>query len=158
VQLSKVGGEVGSVFQAVEHGLTEQAKFKGSSGGPPDPDYNDCSMTAFRIAFPMKMMGAGGSGSFANFGLLSADQMLGQTRSVSLDSLRVGDIIRYADDKNAPTHFMNAIFTTDEGVTQGFSRTGTNGRFEIVPINAFEGGNYGHIRGIDKHSSGAYRP
>ena len=161
VDLANVGGNVGRVFQAVEYGLTAQARYDQNPGrdpGPRDEQYNDCSMTTCRIAFPGRMIDFKGMADDANFGLQTADSMVGGLRSVSADALRVGDIIRYANDRNKPQHFMNAIFTGDDGTTYAFSRSGVNGRFEIVPKDRFVGTNYGSIRGIKPGDSGFYRP
>lgn len=53
---------------------------------------------------------------------------------------------------------MNVIFTGDDGTTTAFSRSGVNGRFEIVPVDAFSGGPYGEIRGKSSKDTGFYRP
>lgn len=167
IQLSKIGGLVGRVYEAAEAGLTAQARFAeehpGKSGGPSDPQYNDCSMTTCRIAFPGAMIGISGTGQGAPFGVQDADQLISSNglKSVDRSDLRVGDIIRYADDHNTPTHFMTDIFTGDDGTTRAFSRSGVNGRFEIVPVDAFVGkppNGYGSIRGISSKDTGFYRP
>lgn len=164
VQGSKLGGIVGRAFGAAEHGLTAQAKFAernpqdAASRGPSDSQYNDCSMTTCRIALPGQMMGSEGAGVFANFGVRQADEIIGRLGSVSSDALRTGDIVRYADEQNTPTHFMNVIFTGDDGTTKAFSRSGVNGRFEIVPVDAFNGTNYGRIKGKSGKDTGFYRP
>jgi hypothetical protein len=94
----------------------------------------------------------------SDFGVEQADDLISRVRSVPSDALRTGDIIRYADVQNKPTHFMNVIFTGDDGITRAFSRSGVNGRFEIVPTDAFNGTNYGTIRGKDTRDTGFYRP
>lgn len=53
---------------------------------------------------------------------------------------------------------MSVVFTGDDGTTQAFSRSGQNGRFEIVPVGAFAGSNYGNIGGKGKNQTGFYRP
>lgn len=53
---------------------------------------------------------------------------------------------------------MTAIITGDDGTTQAFSRSGMNGAFEIVPVDAFNGTNYGNIRGTSNKDTGFYRP
>lgn len=81
--------------------------------------------------------------------------------SVASNELRVGDIIRYADERNKPAHFMTTIFTGDDGTTQAFSRSGVSGRFELAPVGAFAGPvprGYGSIRGISSKDTGFYRP
>lgn len=162
LQGSKLGGLVGRVFGAAETGLTAQAKFAeknpGKAGGPSDSMYNDCSMTTCRIAFPGQMAGISGSGLGAPFGVTQADDLIRGLPLVAADALRTGDIVRYADAKNTPTHFMTTIFTGDDGTTKAFSRSGVNGRFEIVPVDAFNGTNYGNIRGIQSKDTGFYRP
>jgi RHS repeat-associated protein len=163
IQLSKMGGIVGQVYGAAEHGLTAQAKFaeahpdRAATGGPSDMMYNDCSMTCARTSLPNEMQGVMGGNSF---GVTQMDDLISGSglKSVDRASLQVGDIIRYADSHNAPKHFMNMIFTGDDGTTQAFSRSGVNGRFEIVPVDKFVGGNYGTIRGIQSKDTGFYRP
>jgi hypothetical protein len=163
IQLSKTGGIVGQVYSAAEHGLTAQAKYSESHpnadprSGPNDVTYNDCSMTCARTSLPNKMQGVFGGDSF---GTIQMDDLIRGSGLKSIDraNLQVGDIIRYADSRNVPQHFMNMIFTGDDGVTQAFSRSGVNGRFEIVPVDRFVGGNYGTIRGIQAKDTGFYRP
>jgi hypothetical protein len=104
------------------------------------------------------MIDYGGMKDDANFGLQTADSLVRGLRSVSADALRVGDIIRYADGRNMPQHFMNAIFTGDDGTSYAFSRSGVSGKFEIVPTNAFVGTNYGSIKGANPGQTGFYRP
>jgi RHS repeat-associated protein len=158
LQGTKLGGIIGQVFQGAEHGLAAQKRFNEEhpsadpTAGPPDPQYNDCSMTTCRIAFPGEMAGKD------QFSVFLADEMIRGLKSVSQDALRTGDIVRYADSQNTPQHFMTVFFTGDDGVTQAFSRSGVNGRFQIVPTDAFSGGNYGTIKGIGKKDSGFYRP
>jgi RHS repeat-associated protein len=161
VNLAEVGGNVGRIFQAVEYGLAAQSRYDQNPGrdpGPRDEQYNDCSMTTCRIAFPGRMIDFKGMAENANFGLQTADSIVSGLRSVPGDALRVGDIIRYANERNQPQHFMNAIFTGDDGTTYAFSRSGVNGRFEIVPKDRFVGSNYGSIRGIKPGDTGFYRP
>jgi hypothetical protein len=159
-----VGGIVGQVYGAAEHGLTQQAKYDeahpervGSGNGPTDVLYNDCSMTCARTSLPSQMQGVFGGNSF---GVTQMDDLIRQygLKSVDRADLQVGDIIRYADSGNTPKHFMNVIFTGDDGTTQAFSRSGVNGRFEIVPVDRFAGSNYGNIKGIQSKDSGFYRP
>jgi len=163
IQLSKMGGIVGQVYGAAEHGLTAQAKYNEShpnaapTSGPNDMMYNDCSMTCARTSLPNEMQGVFGGNSF---GVRQMDDLIRGSGLKSIDraNLQVGDIIRYADSRNVPQHFMNMIFTGDDGTTQAFSRSGVNGRFEIVPVDKFVGGNYGTIRGIQAKDTGFYRP
>jgi RHS repeat-associated protein len=164
IQLSKAGGIVGQVYGAAEHGLTEQAKFaeahpdQARNNGPSDMMYNDCSMTCGRIALPNQMRGIMGGNSF---GVTQLDDLISGSglKSVDRGNLQVGDIIRYADSHNMPKHFMNMIFTGDDGTTQAFSRSGVNGRFEIVPVDDPNlRANYGSIRGIGRNDTGFYRP
>jgi RHS repeat-associated protein len=161
LQGSKLGGMIGAVFGAAEHGLTAQAKFDikhpdalSKQKGPTDVQYNDCSMTTCRIAFPQAMGGA----SAENFGVQQADDLIKGLRSVAADALRTGDVVRYADAQNKPQHFMTVIFTGDDGNTRAFSRSGVDGRFEIVPVDHFNGTNYGSIRGQTGKDTGFYRP
>ncbi|MFV0388156.1 MAG: hypothetical protein ACK5NT_05320 [Pyrinomonadaceae bacterium] len=82
-------------------------------------------------------------------------------KSKSEDGLRVGDVVRYAGDKNAPKHFTTFIFRNDDGVPQVFSRSGEGGRFERGSATNFTSANprfsiYGTIRGIGKDSTGYY--
>jgi RHS repeat-associated protein len=163
IQLSKMGGMVGQVYGAAEHGLTAQAKFaeahpdQANSNGPSDLMYNDCSMTCGRIALGNEMEGLMGGNSF---GVRQMDDKISALglKSVDRSDLQVGDIIRYADSHNVPQHFMNMIFAGDDGTTQAYSRSGVNGRFEIVPVDKFVGGNYGAIKGIQSKDTGFYRP
>jgi hypothetical protein len=100
---------------------------------------------------------------------LTIESLLRYTQNLSsADSLRTGDIIRYGNDeerggttvRNAPQHFMNVLYTGDDGITQTFSRTGVNGKFEIVPSGKFAGTNYGQIQGRPNSNdkTGFYRP
>lgn len=138
VQSSKLGGEIGSFFGVIEDKLRDQKEYERrnptATNGPPDPDYQDCSMTACRLAYPglMALRGAGGVGN-QNFGIDEADAMNGQRPRPPLDALRVRDIIRYGRD--ARRHFANVIFIGEDGVASIFSRSGVRGRFETLKIN-----------------------
>jgi RHS repeat-associated protein len=133
IQLSKMGGAVGRTFDAAETGLTAQAKYDAKGGGQtPGPivgNMADCSMTAMSIAAPSSMAGV-----FGTFGVQAADDLIGQLglASVSPGNERTGDVIRWGvGDKR---HFANMIFTGDDGITEAFSRSGMNGKFQIVPL------------------------
>ena len=84
---------------------------------------------------------------------------------MNTDSPRSGDIVRYGKDetingemkRNHATHFMSVLFTDDDGITQAFSRTGENGKFEIVKTDQFNGGNYGQRQGKKGDATGFYR-
>ncbi|MCU1266964.1 MAG: repeat-associated core domain protein, partial [Acidobacteria bacterium] len=163
IQLSKMDGMVGKVYGAAEHGLTAQAKFdeahpdQQKTNGPTDLMYNDCSMTCGRIALGNEMQGVMGGNSF---GVTQMDEKITALglHSVNGENLQAGDIIRYATSDNAPRHFMNMIFTGDDGTTQAFSRSGVNGRFEIIPVDDPKlKASYGSIRGINRADSGFYR-
>ena len=138
IQSSNLGGELGNFFGIIESKLKDQKehvrKNPNDKGGPGDPDYQDCSMTSCRLAFPMQMamMGAGGIG-VVNFDVQKADDLLGQKPKAPIDDLRVGDIIRYG--KDTKRHFANFIFMGEDGIGVIFSRTGARGRFETLTIN-----------------------
>lgn len=144
IEAPKIGGEIGSFFKAVGDKLALQAEYsrthpnlgKKDNQGPVDSDFNDCSMTSCRLAYPglMAQRGAGGFGSFANFGIDQADQMNGTQPKAPLDALRVKDVIRYGEGHMR--HFVNVLYTGDDGVAKVFSRSGVVGRFEVLPSNS----------------------
>jgi RHS repeat-associated protein len=89
IQLSKLGGDVGRVFNTVEDGLTAQKKFedknpdKAAAGrGPKDAD---CSETACRIAYPQQLFGT------LTFSVQQADQAIttNNAKSVQESELRI---------------------------------------------------------------------
>jgi RHS repeat-associated protein len=164
VKGAKLSGIVGRAFKIVDEGLSAQATTAATSaGGPIYKPLNDCSMTTFRAAFPWALSQYGGAG-LPDFDTDSGDTLL--TSSMNTASTRSGDIVRYGKDamiggqlrRNHATHFMSVLFTGDDGVTQAFSRSGVNGRFEIVPVDQFNGTNYGRIQGKQGDASGFYRP
>lgn len=135
-RLSGIVGRAYSTYQdkysaQVRWNLEHPYKEGTQPSGPRDPDYNDCSMTACRIAFPQRMQGYGGL-TGQEFGIQMADDILGQTRSPR-DGLRTGDVIRYGREEK--THFVNVLITDDDGTTQTFSRTGVRGPFESLRVN-----------------------
>jgi RHS repeat-associated protein len=146
LQLSKLGGIVGRTFDTAEQGVTAQAQYLANGGdptrGPSSILYNDCSMTCARIAAPSDVPLSG------DWGIQSMNNLIHQLgfASVSSGEERTGDIIRWGAD--AKTHFANVLFTGDDGITQVFSRSGVDGRFEIVPEDnsGFQHG-YGDITG-----------
>jgi RHS repeat-associated protein len=160
VEMTKLGGDVGRIFGAVERGLTEQKKFEdknpGKTGGPTSAD---CSETAFRIAYPQQLFRT------LEFSVQEADQTItgNNAKSVQESELRIGDIVRWAKDGN-PTHFATFIFRADNGVPEVFSKSGEKGRFEVAPINGAGsitekyGSTYGTVQGIEKTHTGFYRP
>jgi RHS repeat-associated protein len=139
VDPTKLGGVVGRAFSAYQDKYTAQVIYNQAHpykpgttpSGPSDRDYADCSMTACRIAFPQKMREYGGM-TGQDFDVGKASDMLGQSPSAK-DGLRTGDVIRYGRDEK--THFVNVLFTDDDGTTQTFSRTGANGPFESLRVN-----------------------
>jgi RHS repeat-associated protein len=164
VQGSKLDGVVGRVFKVVDEGLTARATLPASKdGGPSYKPLNDCSMTTFRSAFPLALSQYGGAG-MPDFDTVTGDGLLSSRMNVA--SPRSGDIVRYGMDqtvdgelkRNQATHFMSVMFTGDDGVTQAFSRSGVNGRFEIVPVDHFNGTNYGQVQGKKGDATGFYRP
>jgi RHS repeat-associated protein len=153
VQLSKQGGTVGSVFGAVERGLSEQLNYSGKNGGP---EHSDCSRTAAEIGFGQNFMGTMGTNVL--------DVLLGQqAKSESPANAMVGDIVRYADLQNIAKHFTTFIFADDSGTPIVFSKSGQTGPYQYGPAERFEGQrapdvNYGTIQGVNKGDSGYYRP
>ena len=150
VQSSKLGGDLKSFFSVIEDKLRDQKAYDrknpNTDFGPYDPDYQDCSMTACRLAYPGRMaaMGAGGIG-VVNFGVAEADAMNVRQLPAPLDALRVRDIIRYGQGDQR--HFANVFFIGDDGIASVFSRTGTRGRFETLRIDSDRLTNYGPITG-----------
>jgi RHS repeat-associated protein len=138
IQSSRIGGVVGRFFGVIESKLADQREYDrthpGTTGGPADPDYQDCSMTASRLAYPVQMAarGAGGVGN-NNFGVDEADEMNARSPEAPLDALRVRDVIRYGQGDRR--HFASVIFTGDDGIATVFSRTGLRGRFETLKVN-----------------------
>ncbi|MBX3290031.1 MAG: hypothetical protein KF855_11875 [Acidobacteria bacterium] len=64
------------------------------------------------------------------------------------EKLKLRDVIRYATDEGkTPQHFTNFIFRTDEGTPMVFSKSGTEGRYEIGTAADFETTTYGKISG-----------
>jgi RHS repeat-associated protein len=164
VQASKLAGIVGRVFKVVNEGETAQRMRPATkNGGPTLSTLHDCSMTTFRSAFPSAAAPYGGAG-MPRFATPAGDALLNSRMNTS--DPRSGDVVRYGNDmevqgqfeKNFPTHFMSVLYTDDDGITQAFSRTGENGKFEIVPTTQFNGGNYGQVQGKKGDASGFYRP
>jgi len=80
---SKLGGSIGDFFGIIESKLTlekiHETNNPNARNGPRDPDYNDCSMTSCRLAFPGGMTqygGIGTGGQNTNFGVDDADANL----------------------------------------------------------------------------------
>ena len=159
IQLSKQGGDVGRVFNAVEDGLTDQVKFETknkdklaalSAKGQDGNTHSDCSRTACQI----------GLGQFLGLqvGTNILDPLLGtDAKNVAESDAQVGDIIRYAKQDNVATHFANFIFRNDDGTPIAFSKSGEKGRYEVRSAASLQFPNYGTIRGREKDPSGYYR-
>ncbi len=158
VQLSKLGGDVGRVFGVVQDLYSDQRKedAKGKGKNPGNGTYADCSSTCANLNSPLT--GANGQ----NWSVFVMDEFIKDNlTSKSESDLRIGDAVRYADEKNVPKHFTTFIFRNDDGVPQVFSRSGEGGRFETGSASNFTSANprfsgYGTIRGIGKDSSGYY--
>jgi RHS repeat-associated protein len=151
LQSSKLGGDIGSFFGIVESKLRDQKEYNRrnptANDGPVDHDYQDCSMTACRLAYPgqMVMSGAGGIRDL-DFGVDEADQMNARQPTAPLDALRVRDIVRYG--RGDRRHFANVIFIGEDGVASIFSRTGVKGKFETLRVDSERViGGYGSITG-----------
>lgn len=159
IRLAEQGGIVGRVFQAVEGGLTDQAKWEAKNSGKLDaraakgeygPSHSDCSRTACQI----------GLGQFIGLqvGTNVLDPLLDTSaRAVAEGDAQVGDIIRYAKENNVATHFANHIFRNDDGTPLAFSKSGTTGPYEVRPAASLQVPNYGTIRGRNSGDSGYYR-
>jgi len=150
--------DVGRVFSAVESGFTEQNKWEtrnpGRFGGP---THSDCSRVATRIAFPRETFGR------LQVGVRGADDLIsseGATKSVAENALRIGDIVRWADNNNTPKHFANFIFRDDSGKPLVFSKSGERGPYEAATTSdsRWSAYGYGKIRGINSAQTGYYRP
>jgi RHS repeat-associated protein len=157
IQLSKQGGDVGRVFNAVESGLTEQKKFEDKNPGKvgEGPRSADCSETACKIGYPQQLF------AVLTFSVQEADQTItgNNSKSVQESDLRIADIVRWAKDGN-PTHFASFIFRNDNGVPMVFSKSGARGPFETATTNDARWTRYGYgaITGINKGDTGYYRP
>jgi RHS repeat-associated protein len=157
VQASKLGGMIGRVFGAAEQGMTAQAKWAAegnTQGGPSMSAFNDCSMTACRIAYPMDVSNAG------SWNVYQADAMIKDKGMASSDGTMVGDMVRFADQNNSPKHFMTVLYNDDAGVTFAFSRNGVQGSFTISPVPSSYNTprSSSTIKGIAESDSGFYRP
>jgi RHS repeat-associated protein len=158
VEMTKLGGDVGRIFGVVQDKLSDQRKEdeKGKGNNPSDGTYADCSSTSANLYSPLS--GANGE----NWSVYVMDEYIkNNLTSKSEEDLRVGDVVRYANDKNVPKHFTTFIFRNDDGVPQVFSRSGEGGRFERGSASNFTSANpryssYGTIRGIGKNSTGYY--
>ena len=150
VQPAKLGGIVGRTFGTAEYGLSRQQNYarkpKKGQGGPEDLMYNDCSMTAMRIAAPSEMLNVRGTGNWN--GVLQADQMISDLKltNVTHGAERTGDIIHWSGG-NLGEHFATVLFTGDDGTVEVFSRSGESGPFEHLPITDKAFKDYGTITG-----------
>jgi hypothetical protein len=157
VRLAEQGGDVGRVFIKVESGLTEQTKWEarnpGQSGGP---SHSDCSRAASSIAFPQATSGLLQIGTSGADTLISAEG----AKSVAESSLKVGDLVRWADAKNRAQHFANFIFRDDSGKPIVFSKSGERGPYERATTSdpRWAAYGYGTIKGINSGDTGYYRP
>ncbi len=160
VQLSKLDGDVGRVFNVIQGLYSDQQAYKPknskSDKGPFNPTYADCSSTSANL----NSTRAGANKD--NWSVFKMDKFIGDNlTSKSESDLRIGDVVRYAtgDGKvNVPAHFTTFIFKNDNGDPQVFSRSGEGGRFEVdsATSDKFVNPTYGTIRGIGKDSSGYY--
>ncbi len=85
-----------------------------------------------------------------------------EARNVAESDARVGDMVRYANDRNIATHFANFIFRRDDGTPLAFSKSGEKGPYEIKNAHerypdGLENSLYGTVRGRGKDPSGYYR-
>lgn len=158
IRLAEQGGDVGRIFEEVERGLTQQTEWDathpGQFGGP---SHSDCSRVACHIAFPRLTFGLLQVGTKAADDLIGAE---GATRSVSESTLRVGDIVRWANTNNVAQHFTSFIFRDDTGKPIVFSKSGERGPYEIATLSdpRWRRYGYGSIRGISSGETGLYRP
>ena len=159
IRLSEQRGDVGELFKTVETGLKKQAEYEidhpNMRGA--GPDIGDCSVTACRIAFPSQMLG------ISRFSVQEADALIssfGASSPVQESQLRSGDIVRWADDRNKPTHFATFIFRKDDGSVEVFSKSGARGPYEKATISEIgaKNPNYGTVRGINSRDTGYYHP
>jgi RHS repeat-associated protein len=158
------GINIGSTFKEMGNLLGRQANFDvehrqplDGRRGPVDIRYFDCSTTTARLSFgnnePGQIVGIqnGATGIDDRF-LSSADEVL-------RTNLRLLDVVRFDGNNNVNLrHYMSVVFTGDDGTTQAFSRSGENGRFQIIPIDTPSQMGYGNIRGTGQNQSGFYRP
>jgi len=109
----------------------------------------DCSKTTCGLGFPdvvrqLEQQGVFqvGTRGMDIIGLMEQDF---RVKSVSEGELKVGDFIHYANSQG-PQHFATFIFRDENGVPKVFSKSGTDGPYQIVPYNRFSS-NYGTIQG-----------
>ena len=139
---------VAEVFDAVGEGLKQQAESIRKSGR--SPDSANCGGTSCRIGLRNFFLG-----SFIDPD--DFDPVLNrEAKPVSESEARIGDIVRYATDKGrTPQHYANFIFRDDSGVPLVFSKSGTDGPYEIRTAKSLEGRqakgvNYGNISGYHR--------
>jgi RHS repeat-associated protein len=145
VELSKMGGTVGSAFGRME-GIMNS----------PQNAFRDCSQTAADIGY---------GGSHPNMSTGGLDRLLSQRSSAeSGANATSGDIVRYGNSANQPEHFASFMYRDDSGNPWAFSKSGTNGGpIQYGPASGFQGVrpggvDYGTIRGVNPGESGYYRP
>jgi RHS repeat-associated protein len=159
VRLSQQGGNVGNLFGTVERGLKDQEKYLIEHPNLPErgPAGSDCSETACRIAFPGQQPPGG------DYNVESADEMIkafGNTTPVAESDLTMGDIVRWADARNKPTHFATFIFRADDDKPVVFSKSGGRGPYEVETTQYITDKypTYGSIKGTQSSHTGYYHP
>jgi len=141
---------VSSVYTQVERGLLAQANYRGTESGP---EGINCGGIACQIGLRDKT-----SPSFVD--PPDADVILDNKfeKLENESELKVGDVIRYATKKGKiPQHFANFIFRSDDGVPIVFSKSGTNGPYQIRSASSLQGVQPGKARADYGQISGYFR-
>ena len=166
------GVEIGNVFKEIGNLLGEQANYDVENSqrpdgpnGPSNPRYNDCSMTAAVLAGYGSQIPLGTQGPESPtppWSTSASDTSLIPSMNNPISG-RVGDMVRYGFHFNKAEHFATVIFTGDDGIAKVFSRSGHNGRFEVLPIQGLDPysrrslNGYGSIMPKTNKQTGIYR-
>jgi RHS repeat-associated protein len=150
VQLSGTKNEaVSSVYGNAEKGITDESESQRKDGKSPEGP--NCAGVSCSVG------GLGGNRKqyldpegFGNS--LDSKVKKGKAEQISEDSLRVGDIARYATSDGKAKHFANFVFRNDDGVPIVFSKSGFSGPYQLTTARSLEGNHpggvvYGNING-----------
>jgi RHS repeat-associated protein len=158
------GVNIGKIFGTIEILLGEQANYdvkhpgawNDISQGASNSTFRDCTSTTAILSF-------GATGDLSRLGTQDGEtgmdsRFISRATSIASGDLRLGDVIRYGGNGNPRRrHYMTAIFTGDDGMTQAFSRSGEGGKFHVIPVTS-PLGIYGNVQGTNKKHTGYYRP
>ena len=148
IQLSKAGGNIGSVFKAIESRIKKHYEDKLENPSRGDDQGFDCSKTT-AVLGGFNLVGGGSEAQFSGANGLDTEYVgkgaFNPTVNVAEKDLKAGDMVRFAPDGEVAAHWATFLMFNSSGEPFVFSKSGSAGPNEFVRAKDLERGTYGKV-------------